>query len=230
MKKRIFAVILALCMAAMCLAGCGPDSSEVRGTVTKTQDQKQPTETVPETTAGPEISLGSTSGNQWENEFIGIGCKLDENWTFMSDEEIRQNNQLANDLVGDEYKEALESAEVIYDMMANHANQTDTVGVTMEKLSGAALLINEEAYIGLSKESLEGTITSMGVENVQTSAEEFTFAGESHYGIRLEGEYSGLKIYETLIAVKCNGYMACVTVCTWVEDGTQAILDSFYSL
>lgn len=230
MGKRIFAGILALCMAAACFAGCVKSESSVRGTVTKDQKETQPETTVPETTAGPELSLGSTSGNRWENEFIGIGCKLDENWIFMSDEEIRQNNQLANDLVGDEYKEALESADVIYDMMASHANGTDTVSASMEKLSGAALLINEETYIELSKESLEGTIISMGVENVQTTAEEITFAGESHYGIRLEGEYSGIKIYETLIAVKCSGYMACVTVCTWVEDGTQEILDCFYGL
>lgn len=241
MKKRIFAAVLALCMAAACFAGCAKSESSIRGNVTPdkkaeqtvpTQQETAPetTEAVPETTAGAEISLGSTSGNRWENEFIGIGCQLDENWTFMTDEEIRQQNQISTELVGDEYKDALESAAVIYDMMANHANGTSTVGVNLEKLSGATLLITEQLYIEASKESLEGAIASMGVENIQVSTEEISLGGKTHYGIRLEGEYSGVKIYETLIAVKCNGYMACVTACTWVEDGTQEILDCFYGL
>jgi len=230
MKKRIFAGLLALCVAAVCLGGCGKTEGSIRGSVTQNKEPAQPETTVPETTAGPELSLGSTSGNRWENQFIGIGCELDENWTFMTDEEIRQQNQVSSDLVGDEYKEAMESANVIYDMMATHANQTDTVSVTMEKLSGAALLITEELYIEASKESLEGAIGSMGVENIQTSVEEADFAGESHYSILLEGEYSGVKIYEKLAVVKCNGYMACITVATWVENRTEEILDSFYGL
>lgn len=229
----MIALTLAICMAAS-FAGCAKSESSVRGSVIQNQEQQTAAqtvaETVPETTAGPELSLGSTSGNRWENEFIGIGCQLDESWTFLTDEEIRQTNQISSDLVGDEYKEALESAKVIYDMMATNADGVSTIGVNLEKLSGAALLVTEEMYIEVSEENLVGALESMGVENIQISTEEITFAGKNHYCIRLEGEYSSIKIYETLIAVKCNGYVACVTACTWVEDGTSEILDRFYGL
>lgn len=242
--RRILALALVLCMAAACFAGCGKSEESIRGSVTpeKKESQTEPKETVPvttpdavpettpETTAGAEFSMGSTSGNQWENAFIGIGCKLDENWTFLSDEEILQQNQLSTDLVGEEYKEALESAAVVYDMMASHVDGMKNVSVNLEKLTGAALLINEETYVSVAVENAVGALESMGIENVQATTEEITFGGGNHYCVRIEGESSGNKLYETLVAIKCNGYIACITVATWIEDGTGEILGCFYGL
>ena len=70
----------------------------------------------------------------------------------------------------------------------------------------------------------------MGIENIKTSVEQISFAGGTHACIRLEGEYSGVKVYESLVCFKRGGYMALACACTWMEDGTQAILDSFYAL
>ncbi len=235
--RRILALALVLCMAAACFAGCGKSEESIRGSVTPEKKESQtnsetaaPETTVPETTAAAEFSMGSTSSNQWENEFIGIGCKLDENWTFLSDEEIRQQNQLSADLVGEEYKEALESAAVIYDMSASHVDGTKNVSVNLEKLTGAALLINEETYVSVAVENAVGALESMGIENVQATTEEITFGGGNHYCIHIEGEASGMKLYETVVAIKCSGYIACITAAAWVEDSTGEILDCFYGL
>ncbi len=238
--RRILALALVLCMAAACFAGCGKSEESIRGSVTpeKKESQTEPKETVPattpdaapETTAESEFSVGSTSGNQWENAFIGIGCKLDENWIFLSDEQIRQQNELSTDLVGEEYKEALEDAAVVYDMMASHVDGMKNVSVNLEKLTGAALLINEETYVSVAVENAVGALESMGIENVQAATEEITFGGGNHYCVRIEGESSGNKLYETLVAIKCSGYIACITVATWIEDGTGEILDCFYGL
>lgn len=221
----------ALLMAAvllLSLTACSASGGSIRGSVTQAETTAAQT-TVPETTE-PEFAVGSSSGNRYKNTFLGIGCTLDENWRFLSDEEIRQNNSAAQGMMEEEYQQMLENADVVYDMMAHHQNEVDSLSLNMEKLSGAAKLLSEEQYAQLSLESLEGGLSSMGIENIQSTIEEITFAGKTHVSIRIEGEYSGIKVYEAMVFCKRSGYMAIACACTWVEDGTQAILDCFYSL
>lgn len=238
MLKKWGALLLAGALLLTMSACSGSDGKSVRGSVTSVEttapETTAPETTVPETTAPettePAFAVGSSSGNRYENTFLGIGCALDENWTFLSDEQIRENNAAAADMMADEYQEQVQDADVVYDMMANHQNEVDTLSLNMEKLSGAAKLVTEEQYAQLSLEGLEGSLSSMGIENIQTSVEQISFAGGTHACIRLEGEYSGVKVYESLVCFKRGGYMALACACTWMEDGTQAILDSFYAL
>ena len=232
MAKKWGALLLAAALL-LTMSACSGGKS-IRGNVTPMETtapaQTTATETtVPETTE-PAFAVGSSSGNRYENTFLGIGCKLDENWTFLSDEQIRENNAAAADMMAEEYQELVAESSVVYDMMANHQNEVDTLSLNMEKLSGAAKLVTEEQYAQLSLEGLEGSLSSMGIENIQTKVEQISFAGGTHTCIRLEGEYSGVKVYESLVCYKRGGYMALACACTWLEDGTQAILDSFYAL
>ena len=226
MLKKWGALLLAAALLVTLSACSG--GKNIRGNVTPV-GTTAPETTVPETTE-PAFAVGSSSGNRYENTFLGIGCALDENWTFLSDEQIRENNAAAADMMAEEYQEMVEAADVVYDMMANHQNEVDTLSLNMEKLSGAALIITEEQYAQLSLEGLESSLSSMGIENIQTNVEQISFAGGTHTCIRLEGEYSGVKVYESLVCYKRGGYMALACACTWMEDGTQAILDSFYAL
>ena len=226
MLKKWGALLLAAALLLTMSACSG--GKNIRGNVTPV-GTTAPETTVPETTE-PAFAVGSSAGNRYENTFLGIGCTLDENWTFLSDEQIRENNAAAADMMAEEYQEMVEAADVVYDMMANHQNEVDTLSLNMEKLSGAALIISEEQYAQLSLEGLESSLSSMGIENIQTNVEQISFAGGTHTCIRLEGEYSGVKVYESLVCYKRGGYMALACACTWMEDGTQAILDSFYAL
>lgn len=233
MFQKLGALLLAAALLVT-MSACSSGKS-IRGSVTPAEKDTAaaqttaPETTVPETTE-PAFAVGSSSGNRYENTFLGIGCKLDENWTFLSDEQIRENNAAAAGMMADEYQKQVQDADVVYDMMANHQNEVDTLSLNMEKLSGAAKLVTEEQYAQLSLEGLEGSLSSMGIENIQTSVEKISFAGGTHACIRLEGEYSGVKVYESLVCYKRGGYMALACACTWMEDGTQAILDCFYAL
>ena len=166
MFHKMGALLLACALLVTMSACSGGSGSSIRGNVTPAQTTA-PETTVPETTE-PAFSVGTSSGNRYENTFLGIGCTLDENWTFLTDEQIRENNSAAADMMAEEYQELVSEASVVYDMMANHSNEVDTVSLNMEKLTGAALLIGEEQYAQLSLEGLEGSLTSMGVENIQT--------------------------------------------------------------
>ena len=165
MLKKWGALLLAAALLVTLSACSG--GKNIRGNVTPV-GTTAPETTVPETTE-PAFAVGSSSGNRYENTFLGIGCALDENWTFLSDEQIRENNAAAADMMAEEYQEMVEAADVVYDMMANHQNEVDTLSLNMEKLSGAAKLVTEEQYAQLSLEGLESSLSSMGIENIQTN-------------------------------------------------------------
>ena len=216
-------------------AACGLPVN-IRGDVTPNPATNAPTEATAEATTEattepvvtePQFDIGSTAGGTYKNAFIGIQCTLDENWTFKTDEEIQAHNEATLGLMGDAYKEALANATVVYDMMATHVNGMDTINVVMEKLSAAALLITEEQYLNLSKDGAVGGLQSMGFTIDSAEVVKLQFAGAEHYALNITGSYAGVPIYETLVAMKCNGYIVGITVATWLENTCADVLNQF---
>ena len=225
MLKKFLACLLTLALM-LSFAACG-QTTDIRGEVSSnTNAATQPQETtVPPTEA--EFEIGSSTGNTYKNQFIGIQCTLDANWVFKTDEEIRAQNQATLGLVGDEYKDLLANAAIVYDMVAVHTNQMDTVNVVMEKMSVANLLMTEEQYLNLSKDSAVGGLQSMGFTVDKAEVTKIQFAGAEHAALTLEGSFSGIAFYETMVVVKCNGYIACITVGTWIENYCADIINQF---
>lgn len=219
MMKKIFAIVLALTLV-LSLAACDL-SPDVRGDV----NPKPAGATTAEDE--PELSVGSSTSNTYKNEFIGIQCTLDSEWTFKTDAEIQEINKTTAGMMGDDYKDVITNMAVIQDMMATHSNQMDTVNVVLEKLSGINALISEEQYCNLSKDATVQALASMGMNITSSEVVKIQFAGEEHAAITIAGDYAGLAIYECVVAVKCNGYIACVSVATWMENNCQEILNQF---
>ena len=47
-------------------------------------------------------------------------------------------------------------------------------------------------------------------------------------GAVISGEMDGVPMYETLVCIKQEGYMCCVTMCSWTEDITADLVELFY--
>lgn len=54
------------------------------------------------------------------------------------------------------------------------------------------------------------------------------FAGLVREGAVISGEMDGVPMYETLVCIKQEGYMCCVTMCSWTEDITADLVELFY--
>lgn len=184
----------------------------------------------PPSSTDKQFDTGSVKTNKYTNEFVGISLELGSEWTFLSDAEIEENNKQSLGMVGDNYKEMLESANTFTDMMATHSNQMDTISVGFEKLVGANASLTETQYIDLSKDALKGALESMGMTNVQVTSGTALFAGEQHAYVAVSAKFNGVAVYERMAVVKCPGYMITVTVCTWQTDSCKTILDTFKAL
>lgn len=71
--------ILALLVLLLALTACGREKN-VSGSVAPAEPEPPVTGTV-EAAPEPEFQMGEMSGGVYTNEFLGIGCSLDSNWT-----------------------------------------------------------------------------------------------------------------------------------------------------
>lgn len=176
------------------------------------------------------FGVGSSEGNSYWNESLKIGCTMDENWYFYTDEEIMENMQATTDMLKEDLAEAVKEAGTMMDMMAANMETGDNVNVNLERLSVAnALLFTEDKYLELSMTQLGDALEQMGLENVNLEKDEMEFMGGKHPCIHLTGSIEGIDLFETLVAVKTGRTMIVITACSYFEDVTADILSNFYN-
>lgn len=199
--------------------GEGSESSDA----TQAEDAGNSTETV-------DISLGHSANNTYENSFTGIGCKLDDSWTFLTDEQIQSVNKITADLAGEEFKKALENASVLYDMMATQSETSNSLNVTFEKLPILYYTMSGEQYAELGMDKLSKSLQNMGFQNLNLEISKTKFLGEDTACVKVFGTYEERALYEILVPVNCHGYMVLYSISSIGTDETEKILESFYRM
>lgn len=249
MKKSIALLLALLMCSAMFLAGCGGNDDDVSGTVTDTDtenpdisgtvtpDSGEPdNEPEPEPEPEPTIEIGNIIGGVYENGYFGIGCELDENWTYATEEELASLAGLTVDQIKDEdLKELFENAKTLYDAYASADQGLLSISVVIEDvgvLYGATL--DETGYIDLSIENLVLALEQMGCFNVQTEAQDIEFAGGTHRALKVSAQMTSgettLDVYELIVSVKQGNYFASITLCSFLDDATETMAGYFYAV
>ena len=225
MKKITSLLIAALLLVSF--AACDDSGEDVRGSVSG-GNTVATTAAVAESNGGT-LELGSTNGAVYENKFIGIGCELDSDWTFYSDEQIEQLNKESSQYISDDYAEIIENASLVYDMYAVSANGTDTINVNLEKVDSAQLatLDIEENYKTLSSD-LISVYEGMGYTDISYEIEDVSIGGKSFPAMKISTKFSGIDAYFLTLNIKCDGYLACMTIGTFYTDNINTLLESFY--
>lgn len=230
MIKKISAVLLAVIMSLVFVACGAKDNNAANesesGNNASQSDSTEP-KTEPKTEPAAEFSVGTSANNVYKNEFLGVQCKLGSDWTFKTDAEIQEINKTTLGMVDEDYAEAMKNANTLTDMYAVHSNQTDTINVTFEKLSGQLAKYSEQEYVDASKTQLPDVLGSAGYENIEINTDIIEFAGEQHPCITISCEFNGYNMYETMAVVKQGDYFANITTCTWNENTSAELLKSF---
>lgn len=247
MKKRILAVLCVV--VSLSLMACGKEevkdaavaeaTESAEAEVAASEEDKIAAieEQVEEAEAAVEEDIdaslvkavGAVNGNIYENEYFGFGIDLGSDWVIQSSEQIMKNQQATTDMIGDDFKQYLESANYVIDFMATQ-NDINTVNLAIEKLTGISRLVSEEDYLDVSKDSLQGALESMGAEVVSIEDTTTQIGSETYSAILVTGSYSGIDIYEKLTVMKKGGFINCITVCTWQENTTDDVYADMYLL
>lgn len=186
----------------------------------------------PETAPEPIMGVYDPDSNTYVNELIGLGCRLDEDWYVYDADEIASLNGMMADMMTDEtIAEQLESSGYVQPFYAQLGDDPVTVNITVENLGllyGA--LLDEQQYIELTIDQLPSVLESIGLTDITSEITSTTFMGSEHTAVNITGQMQGAAFYETMVCVKVDRYMACVTAASYLADVTGEILDMFYSL
>lgn len=179
----------------------------------------------------PEFTLGTVNGSVYENTFIGIGCDLGSEWTYYSDEQIREQNNAAADLAGEDYKQMMLNSTIVYDMFAVHSNQVNTIVVNLEKVSSVQLAtLNYKSYFEEAVPGLKQSLGNMGFVNITHSIGSVKIGSTDFTCLDVVSELGSFKMYQTLIAIKCNGYIACLTFSGDSAESVASAIACFYMI
>ena len=143
-----------------------------------------PSEEVREEQNSKEFELGKIDGFVYENNFIGIGCALDSDWYFYSEEEIQELNNYKAEVAGEKYEATIPA--------------------------------------------IEETYSNMGYGDLKIEVDTLNLADKEFTCLKSSGDINGLKMYQKIFPIKCNGYLASITVTTYEEDTTDELLSKFY--
>lgn len=229
--KRLLAVLLALSLLCM-LAACGTEPAP-EGTVNppaaQTPDTETPTETTPETSdEQPALSFGTSTGNTYENKSLGIGIRLDENWTFADDKELADLAGVARDLVSDDVAKALENATVVYDLYASKADGTNII-VNYQNIGAIyGALLTESNFVDLTIDSTRTSLEAAGTTVVDIKKQTYTIGGKQFYGLAIHSIVSEIDCYQAMLCIKAGSYMSAVAITSTSEATVNDLLNSFY--
>ena len=216
--KKITAMLLVLVMV-LSLCACG--EKDVAGTVSPQEEQPD-----------VEFQLGVTTGGKYESKFLGIGCSLDDSWSFASQEELAQMiGATAEMFDNEEYAEQMENTDMFYDMAAATDDGLVNINIIIQNMGllyGMAL--SEEKYIELAQEDLEEQLSSAGFTLEGSEAGTVIFAGQERSGLHLSSTYQGISYYCQQVYIKQGNYMSIVTLASFYEDITGSMLDYFYAV
>ena len=206
--KKLFAVILTVALL-LTFAACG-----------KVGETKK------------EFSRGVITGNAYENEFLGLGVELGDDWVFYSDEQIATLYGFTTDLLEEDFGEYLKNATVIYDMHAANNVDASNIGINFEKLSvlGEVQTANMEVYLTSVMPTVVNSLETIGCTDVSYELCDVKIGDNTFKGAKTKATMSGIQLYQMIVCTKCDGYIANITVTSYLTDTTQSILDRFYSL
>ena len=156
--KKLFAMLMALTIL-MTMAACGQQTTdEAGGTVDPGAVADRDTSgqvDMPADDAGtPE--LGSVNGGTYTNEFAGIGCTLDETWTFYTEAQIAEINGFLTEGTSDEdMRQLMEENQSVYDMYASSTDGLMTMNVVFQNMGLLfGTTMSAQDYVELSAEQL----------------------------------------------------------------------------
>lgn len=247
MRKLLLIMTL---VAAVTMTACGSSDSKSADNTTKAESvdentnstsddevvSEEPEESSEEQTEEEnELSLadikGTVKDGVYENEHMGNGLSL-ENFPIVYDDEqlLELSGIMAGKLdKGDEVMEAIESAQMIYDLYATSEDQTVSVNVVVQK-NDSLVSPTTKLFYEAQKSTIESTLEQIGGTDPKVEIDNTTFAGKDTFVLCAECTIQGLQLYERQIYVEKDGFLEAITVSSYIDDKTEDVMSGFYAI
>ena len=158
------------------------------------------------------ISRGTIDGNVYKNEVLGFEFTKPYSWVYSTDEDIAAAmNFAADNLLDENFKEALENNPSVYDMMVIDSITRANINVAYENLRKTfSSNITEEQYVEALKEQLKD-VTTMTV-TFPDELETAKLGSTEFKKCVCTTKVSGVTMTQVYYLCNIGGYMASVIV------------------
>lgn len=234
--KKIVPLLLAACLLLLTACSSAPDDTPDKGTVQPGFDSAIGGEVKPAEAEGDaadgENAAGSVNGGVYTSAFAGMGCALDDSWTFYTDEQIGAlNGLLTSQSSSEDVKTRLENTSGVYDMYAASTDGLLTINVAYQNLGLLGGDVTAQEYAELSSEQLPDALTSYGFTDVEAAVTSGDFAGRTACpAVAITAKLGDTTLYERMYCIKAGSYLYCVTLSSFTEDVTEAMAGLFYEI
>lgn len=221
-------------------AAVTPEDSEATNSAegeTTAPTEPQPTEpqpTEPEESTGS--SLGIWNGNTYTNEYAGFQITFDENWTYMTANELQEMPDTIQGMIDDTILGQLMTSFVQFtDMNANNNTTGNGTNIVYQEIPTAQKDLlsgySDEEIIDfqlLSKELLKETYAAMGIEVTTMEKTTVNFLGKTVYALKTTASYMGLDVYMVQLTwYNLGDWSVSLTITTYINDATQEVLNMY---
>ena len=168
------------------------------------------------------INLGDSS---YKSESLGIGLKLNDEWTIQSPEELAA-------LVGQtSIGESLKYAAVTYDFYATKGMSGSSVTVLFENMKkNYGRTYDEDEYLELAQVSVKSALESQGATVSKIETVTRSIDGKTFKGFYIELKMGGMDVYEYSLVKRCGDYLANISIGALSAEALDEILALFYAL
>ena len=176
------------------------------------------------------FSIGAKTDTAYSNRFFEIAFTLpDENWRFLTDEEIATSvNAIQRELQDvDAVKTALEGNDTYFDVIALNTVDNSQINITLGRVPELSDEITTEAILDQTLTELGSALEGMGATNVNGARSTATFQGGTVPITDITFNLAGYAVYEKQVILMKGSYIATITVSSYGEDLTQQYLDQF---
>lgn len=243
MKTKLTAIVLSLAVALLA-GGCAGRFYAPRGIVEPNAPSPAPSEavTAPETQApdGQDtFRAGAVEGGTYTNAMLGLGCTLDDDWTFASDEEIAATFGTVMELIEQAQTGIdLNEGDGFTDLYVYADDGLVNMNVRVEKLgvlaSGMMAQIDEDELLDDVLETLAPTLESVYSElgTVDFEKVDAVFLGEPHRAISMVTTFNDMdmKMYQKQVYLTRGRYSTVITCSSMSVDMTDDLLALFYAV
>ena len=236
--KKMIALLLALSLLLIMLAGCGSSetgettaATEATTTASEETSTQEPTTEEPTTeeptTADADGLAGTVNGKVYTNTKADFVLTLNDNWYIYSEAEIAAVIGLTAEVIDDESVSAL--VESSGNAMVFYAQEDagSTINIIWEKVGLMGIFLTADTYIDSALATVGDGLAASGFTDIFTEKITVSFAGEDRPAIRLSAAYGGIPIYEIMIPIVCGNYVCVVTLCALDFEACADLLPNF---
>ena len=176
--------------------------------------------------------FGKKVNGNYENEFLGLGFKLND-WHLYSEQELAEVNQVSNGFITTKVKEDIGLADNLTIMMAQAPDSNASINIVLrnkKEYMDAIKTAGVDAVISGSLDASRDMYTQMGFQNVKADSAKIRIEQQDYSGMSVYYEAQGVPTYLKQIALIRGDSMAYITISSLNEDITDAIVQRLYHL